>query len=644
MGSLFTSFGVGVQGIHSAQSGLNTTAHNLANVKTPGYTRQQNISADLGYQTYKVTDKATMQIGLGTKVDVIRQIRDQFLDKEYRLEFSRQNFYNKQLETENEIEDVFGEMEGVEFRYSLQEIWEQIQYLSTDPGNIVNRELFISGASSFIRNAYDVYRELTNYQTGLNNEIEKQVKKINEISDDIAHYNSVIAQIEASGVENANDYRDIRNSLLDELAGYTYYTYQEDVDGKIQVYVDQAPLVIENRSYHMACENISEDSKMYKVVWADNGYGDVYDLDTAYSNSKKTDTGSLYGILTARGRKFANYTDMPVPPEEPQEADFRDEDGVLDETAFEEAHIEYEIAYNQFKKDLKVYNNTTGNSILTKVETQFDKLIHDMAVMLNDVFCPNITANFDVTGVNADGDEFTFEAGNYRILDVVNCPTGTDDEGTIGEELFKRKESDRYTVLLLDGPLYLTDAEGNEVLDGNGDPVPATQEYTDSEGNTRYKLYVYNEEQKDNIFTQYTIRNLEINDKILANYSLMPVKVNPLAGGRDEYSQDMYTEMLSKWYEKSGLLDPNSLTTYAYDDYYNEMIDALGTQGLIWGSMLDDQTELVEEIEDKRQQMAGVSTDEELVSMLQYQHAFNAASRYINAIDELLRYLIERLA
>ena len=45
MGSLFTSFNVGVSGLHAAQSGLHTTSHNLANVKTPGYTRQQNIQA-----------------------------------------------------------------------------------------------------------------------------------------------------------------------------------------------------------------------------------------------------------------------------------------------------------------------------------------------------------------------------------------------------------------------------------------------------------------------------------------------------------------------------------------------------------------------------------------------------------------------
>lgn len=645
MGSLFTSFGVGVQGIHASQSGLNTTSHNLANTKTPGYTRQQNINADMPYQTYKVTNKHTSQIGMGTRVDAIRQIRDQFLDKEYRLEFSRQSFYSKLVETENEVEDVFGEMEGVEFRSALNEIWEQIQTLSTDPGSIVYRKLFIAGGEAFIDRAYDVYRELTNYQKGLNDEISKKVKRINEIGEEIAKYNKIITQTEAAGVENANDYRDLRNLLMDELAGLTYYTYQEDVDGKLQVYIDGAPLVIEGKSYHMHCEELSEDTGMYNVVWSDNGFGDVYDLETAYSNKDRTDTGSLYGILTARGRKFANYTDLPVAPKEPQEKDYRDTDGAFDEEAYNEAYEQYELDYAQFEKDTKVFNNTTGNSIITKIESQFDRFVHDMVTMINDVLCPNI--DFELDGISAtdiNGVQVDLEAGNYKILDVVNSPTGTDDDLTIGEELFKRTTTDRYQVLVLDAPLYRKDANGDEMIDEDGNPVPATLEFTDSEGNTKYKLFVYNEEQEDDIFSQYTIINLQMNDNVLANYSLLPVKVNPLAGGTGAYAQDMFTDLISNWQKETIGLDPNTLTVYSYDRYYEEMVGALGTQGQIWTSMLERQTSLADDVEAQRQQIAGVSTEEELVSLLQYQHAFNAASRYINAIDQMLQNLIEKLA
>lgn len=624
MGSLFTSFNVGVSGLHAAQSGLHTTSHNLANVKTPGYTRQQNMQADKMYQVHKSTDKGLMQIGLGTKVDAIRQIRDHFLDKEYRLEVSRLTFYDKQFETVTEIEDVLGEMEGVEFNNALTDMWAHIQSLSTDPSNVTERQLFISGAESFINKAYDVYTALSNYQTGLNLEISKQVDKINEIGEKIAKYNLMISQAEASGLENANDYRDDRNLLLDELAEYTYYVYEEDIDGKIQVYINNAPLVIEGNSYHMKCEQIDEDTPMYKPVWADNGYGDVYRLDEAYSHEKKTDTGSLLGLLTARGNKFANYLDMPVKPD--REDPKYNPGGVFDQNA-------YDLDYKKFSDELKVFNNTTGNSILTKIETQFDVLIHNITTMINDILCPNstVTAAAAGTGTDANGNTVNFGAG-AKVLDVTNCLVGTDDEGTIGEELFARKGVSRYNVLTVAGPM--TDANGNTI----------TQETTDANGNTVYKLYLYNEEDPDELWTQYSIRDLEINDKILANYSILPVKENPLAGHTDVYSQQMYTDMLSFWNNKTASLDPNILTVYKYDDYYDQMVGALGTQGSVWYSILEDQIVETEGFEDKRQQIAGVSTDEELVSLLQYQHAFNAASRYINTIDEMLQHIIERLS
>ena len=117
--SLFTSFNAGVTGINTAQSGLNTTAHNVGNTKTVGYTRQQNIQTDMYYQTLKTTEKSTLKYGSGSTVAEVRQIRDMFLDREYRTEAGRLEFYETLYTTENEMEDLLGELQGVEFRESL---------------------------------------------------------------------------------------------------------------------------------------------------------------------------------------------------------------------------------------------------------------------------------------------------------------------------------------------------------------------------------------------------------------------------------------------------------------------------------------------------------------------------------------------
>ena len=452
--SLFTSLQNGVSGLNAASAGLNTTSHNLANTKTAGYTRQQNIQKDMYYQTFKVTNNATMKVGMGTYVADVRQIRDMFLDKEYRLQVSRQSFYEKQVECEQEVEDIFGETEGVEFRNSMESIWEAVQNLSTNPESVVNRQLFIAQCESFIETAKNAYNAITKYQTGLNNEVAKQVKEINSIADQIAELNKVIAEKEAAGIENANDYRDQRNLLMDKLAGYTYYTYNEDVDGKVQIYIDDAPLVIETKSFHMKTESATQTG-MYNVVWEDSGFGEVYNTDEAYSTAKKTDTGSLLGILTARGKKNAVYSDIPQQPN-PNDKKYQNTDGSFKQDL-------YDTDYGKYKDKVELYNNTTGNSILTQAEAQFDLLIHGVVTMLNDVFCPNvkddsgsskIQFNTAVEGTTKDevGNDITFKLDatkKYKILDVKNTPVGADDDETIGTELFTRTGSSRYTKITL---------------------------------------------------------------------------------------------------------------------------------------------------------------------------------------------------
>ena len=615
--SLFTSFNAGVSGLQSSQAGLNTTAHNLANTKTQGYTRQQNINKDTYYQTIKTTTNSTLQVGYGTTIATIRQIRNEFLDKEYRKEVSRQTFYEVQYNTATEIEDILGETEGVEFNDVLSDIWQTVQNLSTKPESITNRKLFITQAESFLEKAQNVYSALKSYQVNLNSQIESQVTSINKIADQIAELNTKISAAEASGLENANDYRDARNLLLDQLAEYTNYDYYEDSTGQVNVRINNAPLVDESRSYHMACKNIKnqkydeatgtytdiESSPMYTVVWEKNGYGEVYDINRAYSQEEETDMGSLLGILTARGKNVGVYTD---------------------------------IVQNPTSYELENYNNTTGNCLLEKVEAQFDLLIHKIVTAVNDAFAPNVDADLTgVTGTDANGKAMP-ALTNAKVLDANNCLVGADDDETIGTEVFTRKgQGSRYTVYTVNGPVTTTDENGNTIT--------LTKENVAADGTKTYSLYVYNEEDADDKNTLYTLQNMEVNSSLKENYSYLPVKGNPATGNYGTYLQTPYETILASWRKEDTALDPNALSKYGADGFYDAMVGNLATQGSVWKSIMENQTKETESIEDKRQQIAGVSTEEEMTSLLMYQHAYNAASRYITTVDAMLQHLIERL-
>ena len=110
--SLMSSLYVGVSGLNASQSGLNTTGHNLSNVETQGFVRQQTLLQSSQYITIGQSYVSPLQTGLGVESAAVHQVRDVFLDKAYRTELGRQGFYDSQYETVTEIENLLGALEG----------------------------------------------------------------------------------------------------------------------------------------------------------------------------------------------------------------------------------------------------------------------------------------------------------------------------------------------------------------------------------------------------------------------------------------------------------------------------------------------------------------------------------------------------
>lgn len=101
-----------VSALTANEQALNTTAHNLTNVNTPGYVRQQVLMNESRYIHIGESGTSTMSVGMGSSVNSIRQVRDIFLDQSYREESGRQGFYGAKSKAIDEIETILGETEG----------------------------------------------------------------------------------------------------------------------------------------------------------------------------------------------------------------------------------------------------------------------------------------------------------------------------------------------------------------------------------------------------------------------------------------------------------------------------------------------------------------------------------------------------
>ncbi len=548
--SLMSALYVGASGLQTHQNALNTTAHNVSNADTTGYTRQQILFGDMSYNTVKVNYKAISnnQIGLGVVYTSTRQVRDTFLDLTYRKESGRSAFYEVSYSTLLQIENILGEPAPAEnsFQKVIDNLWSAVQELSKNPESAVNQGLLVQRASQFINQADTIREELNSYQDNLNTQIQKNVDLINQYGNAIYELNKEILKIECGGKESANDLRDQRNYYLDELGALCNMSYSEDSFGNIKVRIEDMDFVTRDQVFEIALDKDLEG--FYTPYWPqmatktvdENGdtvidisNAKVVNTDREISSIINTDVGKLEGLLYARGDHRANYTDLA------------------------------EDKYDGISR-----------SLIMNVQAEFDQLIHNIVTGMNDILAE---ASDPASGYlcNADGSPI---------------------------QLFEKGTTDNYTW--------------NEDT-GEWEKV---------------------EEDPERAETLYTVGNIIMNANLLKQPSLLSF-VRP----DDSADYETTAKLADAFDAEIHILNPNLTTPANFSDYYNNLVIQVINGGYVYKKLVEDQEATVSATEDARQQIHGVSTDEELTYMIQFQNAYNASSRYINAVNELLENLINSM-
>ena len=300
--SSISSITKAVSGLAAAQKGLQVTGHNLSNVNTEGYTRQQLLQSESDYLVIGNRGSRYLQVGLGVTQDEIRQIRNELADKRLRTENSVLTYYQTQNSTIAEIEAILDEPYGEGVTKLLNNFWSQTQKLNTTPNGVEERQSFISAANVLIKKINDISDSLDKFQANTNKEVISSVNRINQIIEGIKEYNDIISRAEVNG-DNANDYRDQRNNLLDELSEYGKVTYHEEVGSKVVVKFENHLVVDGPFTATMKLEEAEAKSVFVKPVWSDTN-SDVYRFDETVTSVKGNDTGKLKALLISRGNNY----------------------------------------------------------------------------------------------------------------------------------------------------------------------------------------------------------------------------------------------------------------------------------------------------------------------------------------------------
>lgn len=549
--SLMANLYVGTSGLSTSQNALNTTAHNMANLDTEGYTRQQVSQGTRAYQTLEKKNEAIAwkQIGTGVNYNNCKQVRSEFLDISYRTENGRLAFYDVSVKALEEIEDQLQEMNGSEFADSLNNLWVSVQELAKDPCSAVTQSSFVTRANEFLTRAKSVYDGLVSYQENMDSTVKTMCDDINKIGDRIRALNEDIVNIESGREEKANDLRDERNLLLDRLGEYGKIEYQEDIFGNVAVLFEGSSFVTTDHVNHLGVDTTLESSVGYATPYweyaaktVDNNDGSktvvsiegahVYDLTQNISTVTNTDIGKLRSVLLARGDHNATYHDIT--------------------------------------EDQEFYNTNIAQSVIMNVQAEFDQMVHTVMTTINDIM-----ENAESNPAFLDG-----SVGEAKEFTLFSC---ANEEDKLTYDISKEK--------------------------------PA-----------------------GTVFTGFTIKNTQINPKLIQEPTLFTYRT--VDGNEDN---DTVTKIKEAFTKENYVLNPNVSTRNSFVTYYNSLVSQVANSGDVYDSIKEAQEQTVSSVQSAREQIVGVSSDEELEFMIMFQNAYNASSRYINVVSEMLEHLVSTL-
>lgn len=609
MANGFGSFYVGNSGLVNAQNAINVTANNLANVDTPGYVREQVRFSDKSYITrVNPTIRTNMQQnGLGVSVSDVAHARDIFLDKAYRRENGRSEFYSSMYNAVAYVEDILQEIDGEEFKQSVADLWKAFQEFGKDPSNSTNQSLILQKSELFLSRATSVYSDLQKYQENINEEISDKIDRVNEIGKRVNELNYEIMKVESNGLETAMTLRDERDYLIDELSGYLNIEAKENSTGQVIIKAEGVTFVDED-GFNKIGLRVKESAKgtgFYTPFWGhlsdaakgETGYTDVFDFSMDISTEYNNDIGSIKALLYARGENYGEY---------------------------EYLDTEAQANFSQEFKDKYAYSKI-DDCVVAETQAEVTYLLHKVILAMNDIMVPNKTMSADeiqaaagngatsITAYDANGKEYQITSST-KILDAENCNVGADKK-IPPEELFVRDNCERYTEVT----------------------------YTDQNGDTQ-TLYVYNEEDEYDTNTLYKIGNVSINPDLLKEVTKMPVyRQNGTADSNGAVDMSLGTKITAAWQQTSMVIAPDDTVPCNFEDYYDKIIDRLGISGNVYYTASQTMSATVASVDNQRQQVIGVSSDEELTNMIKYQSAYNAASRYITVISEMTDTIVSGL-
>lgn len=221
--STFAGFTTAQLALQASQKALDVTGQNIANINTEGYTRQRLDIVSLNTQNGSMySSKTSTNVGFGVDITGVSQIRDPFLDVQYRNQMAKIGAIDSKQSALDIINNIFDETTRDAIKTGLSDLSTSLSNLS-NPTNVSNQVFDSMVRSScqilvnyFHQNAAALGDAKTDLTAGLS---ENDIPAVNNLLTEITKLNETIKNSEVLG-NTALELKDSRNLMLDELSGY----------------------------------------------------------------------------------------------------------------------------------------------------------------------------------------------------------------------------------------------------------------------------------------------------------------------------------------------------------------------------------------------------------------------------------------
>ncbi len=284
---------IGRRALIAQQLSLNLTGHNVANVNTPGFSRQDGIFSnnDPMLTTFG-------SLGTGVQITDIRRMRSVFLDQQFRSESHKLGRWQFLSQTWNQIEGIVNEPEDTGLSAQLDEFWNGWQDLANNPQSESARVALREQALLLVNSFHHLSTQLKDLRDSLDSEITTMTEQINTISAQIADLNGQIASAELTG-HQANDLRDRRDYLVDTVSQWVSVSVIPQPSGSYTVLLGGMALVDGTGYLSLGTETQSDGVNVTHRVFLENT-----GIDITHPG------GQMEGLLEARDEVVVNQQDQ----------------------------------------------------------------------------------------------------------------------------------------------------------------------------------------------------------------------------------------------------------------------------------------------------------------------------------------------